>query len=69
MEEVKIRDELIKLAQAIKLGGIVGSGVDAKYVIRDGQVEVNGTTEVQRGKKLYHGDIVTFNGESIKIVK
>ena len=69
MEEVKIRDEFIKLGQAMKLGGLVGSGVDAKMVIQDGQVEVNGVTELQRGKKLHNGDIVTFNGESIKIVE
>ena len=50
--EIKIRDEFIKLGQALKKAGVVGSGVDAKMVILDGQVSVNGQTELQRGKKL-----------------
>ena len=69
MQEIKLRDEYIKLGQALKAAGLVGSGVDAKLVIRDGLVKVNGETEVQRGKKLYDGDTVTFEGETIRIVK
>ena len=60
MQEIKLRDEFIKLGQALKAAGLVGSGVDAKLVIQDGLVKVNGETEVQRGKKLYDGDVVTF---------
>ena len=67
--EIKIRDEFIKLGQALKAAGLVGSGVDAKLVIQDGLVKVNGETEVQRGKKLYDGDIVFFDGTEIKIEK
>lgn len=51
MEEVRIKDAYIKLGQALKLAGLVGSGVDAKYVIQNGQVKVNGQVETQRGKK------------------
>ena len=69
MQEIKLRDEFIKLGQALKAAGLVGSGVDAKLVIQDGLVKVNGETEVQRGKKLYDGDLVTFEGETIHIVK
>ena len=69
MKEIKLRDEFIKLGQALKAAGLVGSGVDAKLVIQDGLVKVNGETEVQRGKKLYDGDVVTFEGETIHIVK
>ena len=69
MQEIKLRDEFIKLGQALKAAGLVGSGVDAKLVIQDGLVKVNGETEVQRGKKLYDGDMVTFAGETIRIVK
>ena len=61
--------EFIKLGQALKKASLVGSGVEAKMVIQDGLVELNGEVEVQRGKKLYDGDIVYFNGETIKIVK
>ena len=68
---VNIREdeEFIKLGQALKKASLVGSGVEAKMVIQDGLVELNGEVEVQRGKKLYEGDIVSFNGETIKIVK
>ena len=69
MEKVIIRDDFIKLGQAMKLAGMVGSGVDAKMLIQDGQVEVNGDVEYQRGKKLHEGDVITFNGESVQIGK
>ena len=69
MQEIKLRDEFIKLGQALKLAELVSDGVEAKYVINDGLVKVNGETEVQRGKKLYDGDVVTFEGETIHIVK
>ena len=69
MEKVIIRDDFIKLGQAMKLAGMVGSGVDAKMLIQDGQVEVNGEGEYQRGKKLHEGDVITFNGESVQIGK
>jgi len=68
---VNIREdeEFIKLGQALKKASVVGSGVEAKIVIQDGLVTLNGEVEVQRGKKLYDGDIVSYNGETIKIVK
>ena len=69
MEKVIIRDDFIKLGQAMKLAGMVGSGVDAKMLIQDGQVEVNREVENQRGKKLHEGDVITFNGESVQIGK
>ena len=69
MGKVIIRDDFIKLGQAMKLAGMVGSGVDAKMLIQDGQVEVNGKVEYQRGKKLHEGDVITFNGESVQIGK
>ncbi len=67
MEKIFLRDEYIKLGQALKAAGLVGSGVDAKMVIADGLVKVNGEVEYQRGKKLRNGDCVEFNGESILI--
>lgn len=69
MEVIKLRDEYIKLGQALKACGLSQSGVDAKIAIQGGLVMVNGETEYQRGKKLYDGDIVSFQGEEIKIVK
>ncbi|MDO5348244.1 MAG: RNA-binding S4 domain-containing protein, partial [Bacillota bacterium] len=52
MQEITIRDEFIKLGQAMKLAGLVESGVDAKIVIQNGEVKVNGEVETRRGKKL-----------------
>ena len=69
METIKLREDFIKLGQALKACGLVESGVDAKIAIQNGLVKVNGEVEVQRGKKLYDGDLVNFQGEEIKIVK
>lgn len=69
MITITLREDFIKLGQALKAAGLVESGVEAKMVILDGQVSVNGKTEIQRGKKLYDGDIVSFQGEEIKIIK
>ena len=69
MEVIQLKEEFIKLGQALKAVGFVGSGLEAKIVIKEGQVLVNGEVEYQRGKKLYEGDMVSFNGETIKIVK
>ena len=68
MEQIQIRDEFIKLGQALKLAGLVESGVDAKFVIQDGLVKVNGETEVRRGKKLYKGDVFSFEGQDVEVV-
>lgn len=67
MEIIKLREEYIKLGQALKAAGLCESGVDAKYAIEDGLVKVNGAVEYQRGKKLHAGDEVAFNGETIRI--
>ena len=69
MKIIKLKDEFIKLGQALKAAGLVGSGVEAKEVIVNGEVKVNGEPELQRGKKLYDGDILEFDGEEVKIVK
>ena len=61
MEIIKLREEYIKLGQALKAAGLVGSGVEAKEVILEGLVKVNGKVELQRGKKLHGGDIVFFD--------
>ena len=67
METIHLREDFIKLAQALKAAGLVESGVEAKLVIQDGQVKVNGQVEYQRGKKLVAGDIVEFEDDTIKI--
>lgn len=67
MQVIKLRDDFIKLGQAIKAAGLVESGVEAKIVIQDGEVKVNGAVETQRGKKLIGGEIISYNGEEVKI--
>ena len=71
MEIIKLRDkdEFIKLGQALKAAGYVESGVDAKEVIQEGLVTVNGEVDTRRGRKLYDGDMVEFDGLQIKIEK
>lgn len=67
METIKLKDDFIKLGQALKAAGLVENGVFAKFVIQDGLVKVNGKTELQRGKKLVGGDVVEYDGQTIKI--
>ncbi|MCI7181472.1 MAG: RNA-binding S4 domain-containing protein [Schaedlerella sp.] len=71
MDIIKLRekDEFIKLGQALKAAGLVENGAEAKEVIQDGEVSVNGETDTRRGRKLYDGDIVEYNHEQIKIEK
>lgn len=69
MEIIKLRDEFIKLGQALKAANLVEDGVEAKYVIQDGEVLVNGEPDTRRGHKLYDGDVISYQGEEIKIVK
>ena len=67
MEVIRLRDEYIKLGQALKAAGLVESGVEAKEVITEGLVTVNGETDTRRGRQLYAGDMVLFDGEEIRI--
>lgn len=68
MQEIAIKDEYIKLGQALKLAGLVGSGVEAKILIQDGLVIVNGEVDDRRGRKLYPGDIFVLEGNEVKVV-
>lgn len=71
MQQVSIREdeEFIKLGQLLKKAGLVSSGVEAKIVIQDGLVTVNGEVDTRRGKKLVDGDIVGYNGQEVQVVK
>lgn len=69
METIHLKDDFIKLGQALKLAGLAESGVDAKYAIQDGKVLVNGSVEYQRGKKLYPGDVVAYAGREFQVEK
>ena len=67
MEKIILREEYIKLGQALKAMNLVESGVEAKIVIVNGEVKVNGETEYQRGKKLRAGDSIEYNGEKVLV--
>ena len=69
MQKIYIKDEYIKLGQAMKLGNMVFSGTDAKFMIRDGKVLVNGEECTMRGKKLYPGDTITFENQTMEIAQ
>ena len=68
MRETKIETDFIKLDQFLKFENIAGSGGEAKNMIMDGLVKVNGNTEKARGKKLRRGDVIEIFGEEIKLI-
>ena len=65
--ELEIKDEFIRLGQAMKLAGFSDDGVQAKYQITQGNVSVNGEQELRRGRKLYPGDTFSFKGKAVSI--
>jgi ribosome-associated protein len=67
MREVAIRDEVIRLGQLLKLAGIADSGTDAKELLADGAVRVNGAPETRRGRQLRAGDVVSAAGEELVV--
>lgn len=67
ISSIKLRDEYIKLGQALKAAGLVDSGVEAKILIQEGLVKVNGETDTRRGRKLKSKDVVEYNGNIINI--
>ena len=69
MTEITLHEDYIRLGQALKAARLVENGGEAKRVIQEGLVRVNGTVEVQRGKKLIAGDIVSFQGSTFRISK
>ena len=69
MEIIKLRDEYIMLGQALKAANLVEDGVEAKLVIQDGLVKVNNEVDIRRGRKLYDGDVVSFDGQELRIEK
>lgn len=68
MEEITINTEFIKLDAFLKWSGAVGLGSEAKMLIQNGEVKVNGEVALQRGKKLIKGDVVEFDGVEYKVI-
>lgn len=67
MEIIRIKDDFIKLGQALKLSGLADTGVDAKYIVQEGSVKVNGGVCTQRGKKILVGDVIEYKGNQVKV--
>ncbi|MBQ9168475.1 MAG: RNA-binding S4 domain-containing protein [Oscillospiraceae bacterium] len=67
--QITIRDEFIKLGQALKLAGLVDDGVQAKIVITEGLVKVNGEVDLRRGRKVYVGDTISYDGQTIEVTR
>ena len=67
MDSIYIKDEFIKLGQAMKLAGLIDSGLEAKIVVQNGEVKVNGEVDTRRGKKLVPGDIFEYEGNRVKV--
>ena len=68
MREIQIQSEFIKLDALLKFANLVSSGGEAKICISEGEILVNGEPCLMRGKKLRHGDTVTLDGETVKII-
>lgn len=66
--EITIKDEFIKLGQALKLANMVSDGVEAKFIIADGLVKVNGEVDTRRGRKVYNGDVISYDGQEVKVL-
>ncbi|HST41319.1 MAG TPA: RNA-binding S4 domain-containing protein [Conexibacter sp.] len=67
MRDIPIRGEMIRLGQLLKLADLVEVGADAKLLLEDGLVTVNGELEQRRGRQLHRGDVVTVEDESVRV--
>jgi ribosome-associated protein len=68
MREIEVRGDIIRLGQLLKVAGFIDSGGEAKAVLAEGGVTVNGEPETRRGRQLHDGDVVTALGESLRVV-
>ncbi|MGC0238059.1 RNA-binding S4 domain-containing protein [Arthrobacter sp. SD76] len=68
VEDVPIRDSMIRLGQLLKLANLVEDGVEATELIRNGLVKVNGEIDDRRGRQLRNGDTVTVNNQTVRVV-
>jgi ribosome-associated protein len=68
MDDVELRGDMIRLGQLLKAAGLVVSGADAKTLIAEGQVLVNGEAERRRGRQLHRGDVVEVGDAAVRLV-
>ena len=67
MDDVELRGDMIRLGQLLKAAGLAASGADAKTLIAEGQVRVNGEPELRRGRQLHRGDVVALGDASVRL--
>jgi ribosome-associated protein len=67
MREVAIRGDMIRLGQLLKLAGLADSGGDARALVEDGAVTVNGEVETRRGRQLHPGDVIAVAEDAVRI--
>lgn len=67
MDEIEIRGDVIRLGQLLKLADIADSGADAKALLADGTIKVNGEVETRRGRQIHAGDTVAVPGRSFRV--
>ena len=68
MDEIELRGEMIRLGQLLKAAGLAGSGADAKTLIAEGGVQVNGEVELRRGRQLHRGDVVAVGDAAVRLI-
>ncbi|WP_026532114.1 RNA-binding S4 domain-containing protein [Arthrobacter sp. H41] len=68
-DEISIRDDMIRLGQLLKLASLAEDGVEAKALVDNGLVQVNGEIEERRGRQLHPGDTVSVNGQNVRITR
>ena len=68
MDEIEIRGDVIRLGQLLKLADVADSGADAKMLLADGAVLVNGEVETRRGRQIHAGDVVAVAGRSFRVM-
>ena len=67
-QDVEVREEPIELYKVLKIAGLVASGGEAKFVVSEGKVSVNGDVETRKRKKILAGDLVEFEGAKLRVV-
>ena len=68
MKSIQIQTDYIQLAQALKLADLAQTGGEAKFMVQAGQVVVNGEVDIRRGRKLRHGDVFAFGGDTVEVI-
>lgn len=67
MQDIEIRGEMIRLGQLLKLADLAGSGADARDLLLENGVTVNGESESRRGRQLHRGDVVAVGGHAVRV--